>query len=327
MSSIRDVAKRANVAACTVSRVLNGTSYVASETREKIENAMKELNYIPNELARGMFRQRAGIVAMLVPNIRHPFFSSLADCIEQELYEKGFKLMLCSTDDSIEREQEYMTMLKSNIVDGVIMGVSNLEDREYEEFQKPLVMLDYQVNQMIPVVVSNHAQGGRVAAEQFHKSGCKYVLHICGKSEKQVLSFESHVSLDRELMKYGIASRSVEIQWNAFDFEGYLNLAKTILERYPEIDGLMAADMPCIAFLKAAMQLGKKVPQDFCAVGYDGTYVVDMNLLDITTVVQPVTDIGRLSVEILEQMINGKQPEQTKYELDIQLKIGDTTLT
>ena len=78
MASIRDVAKRANVAACTVSRVLNGTANVAPETRMKIEQAMKELNYIPNELARSMFKQKAGIVAMLVPDIRHPYFSSPA---------------------------------------------------------------------------------------------------------------------------------------------------------------------------------------------------------------------------------------------------------
>ena len=99
MASIRDVAKRANVAACTVSRVLNGTANVAPETRMKIEQAMKELNYIPNELARSMFKQKAGIVAMLVPDIRHPYFSSLARHIEDELYKNDCKLMLCSTGD------------------------------------------------------------------------------------------------------------------------------------------------------------------------------------------------------------------------------------
>ena len=84
MASIRDVAKKANVAACTVSRVMNGTANVAPETRQKIEDAMKELNYIPNELARGMFRQKSGTVAMLIPSIRHPYFSNLAHCIESK---------------------------------------------------------------------------------------------------------------------------------------------------------------------------------------------------------------------------------------------------
>ena len=81
MSSIRDVARKANVAACTVSRVLNGTANVSPETRMRIEQAMKELNYIPNELARGMFKQKAGIIAMLVPSIRHPYFLLLQNIL------------------------------------------------------------------------------------------------------------------------------------------------------------------------------------------------------------------------------------------------------
>ena len=120
------MAKRANVAACTVSRVLNGTANVAPETRMKIEQAMKELNYIPNELARSMFKQKAGIVAMLVPDIRHPYFSSLARHIEDELYKNDCKLMLCSTGDDPEREKEYMKILRSNIVDGVIMRIADM---------------------------------------------------------------------------------------------------------------------------------------------------------------------------------------------------------
>ena len=157
MASIRDVAKRANVAACTVSRVLNGTANVAPETRMKIEQAMKELNYIPNELARSMFKQKAGIVAMLVPDIRHPYFSSLARHIEDELYKNDCKLMLCSTGDDPEREKEYMKILRPNIVDGVIMGVNNQKRNNYSETsQKSLnpyqaVMVRCRENDMIDI--------------------------------------------------------------------------------------------------------------------------------------------------------------------------------
>ena len=179
MASIRDVAKKAGVAACTVSRVLNGTAAVSQETRTKIEKAMKELDYIPNELARGMFRQKSGIIAMLVPSIKHPFFSSLADYIEKELYVKGYKLMLCSTSGSIEREQEYLNTFKSNLVDGIIMAVNSLHETVYEQFTKPMVMLDCQISENIPFVVSDHRMGGRLAAEEFIKNNCRHVLHLC----------------------------------------------------------------------------------------------------------------------------------------------------
>ena len=122
------MAARAGVAVCTVSRVLNESGYVSPDTHEKIVRAMRELDYIPNELARGMFRQKSGIIAMLVSSIRHMFFGSLAHYIEQELYAKGYKLMLCSSDDKIEREADYMRMFRSNLVDGVILGVTQLDD-------------------------------------------------------------------------------------------------------------------------------------------------------------------------------------------------------
>ena len=208
MASIREVAKRAGVATCTVSRVLNGTAPVSDETKKKIKKAMEELDYIPNELARGMFRQKAGIIAMLVPSIRHPFFSSLAEYIERDLYRSGYKLMLCSTSNDTKKEKEYLNFLKSNIVDGVIMGVNSLDIEEYKNYNKPAVMLDCYVNDNIPLVVSDHRQGGLMAAEEFIRNKCKYVLHLCDEKEPQnIISYESHVILEEKLKEHGIESR------------------------------------------------------------------------------------------------------------------------
>ena len=287
MASIRDVAKKAGVAACTVSRVLNGTATVSPETRVKIENAMKELDYIPNELARGMFRQKSGIIAMLVPSIKHPFFSSLADYIEKELYVKGYKLMLCSTSGSIEREQEYLNTFKSNLVDGIIMAVNSLPETVYEKFAKPMVMLDCQISENIPFVVSDHKMGGRLAAEEFIKNNCHHVLHLCAeKEEKKILSYEGHETLEQILSEHGIKTRGQEIRWNSFDLNGYRELAELILKNYPDIDGIMAADMAALAFYEAGQKLGKRIPDELCIIAYDGTYILDVIDANLTTIVQ-----------------------------------------
>ena len=287
MASIRDVAKKAGVAACTVSRVLNGTATVSPETRVKIEKAMKELDYIPNELARGMFRQKSGIIAMLVPSIKHPFFSSLADYIEKELYVKGYKLMLCSTSGSIEREQEYLNTFKSNLVDGIIMAVNSLTETVYEKFAKPMVMLDCQISENIPFVVSDHKMGGRLAAEEFIKNNCHHVLHLCAeKEEKKILSYEGHETLKQILSEHGIKTRGQEIRWNSFDLNGYRELAELILKNYPDIDGIMAADMAALAFYEAGQKLGKRIPDELCIIAYDGTYILDVIDANLTTIVQ-----------------------------------------
>lgn len=326
MASIRDVAKKANVAACTVSRVLNGTANVSPETRLRIEQAMRELDYIPNELARGMFRQKSGIIAMLVPNIRHPFFSSLATFIEDELYRNGYKLMLCSTGDDMEREKEYLKILKSNIVDGVIMGVSNQEPEDYQQFGKPLVMLDYYVSDEIPLVVSDYRMGGRLAAEEFIRSGCRYVLHIGNEAKTdRIVSYESHRTLKEVLEEHGIRTRELDIKWNAFDYQGYLELARLILEQYPEVDGIMAADMPASAFLKAAVSLGKKVPEEICIVSYDGTFVSNTNIMEVTTIHQPMKQIGQTAVELILSLVSGEKIENSYVRLPVELKKGNTT--
>lgn len=325
MTSIRDVAKKANVAACTVSRVLNESGYVAPKTRLKIIQAMEELNYIPNELARSMFRKKVGIIAMLVPNILHPFFSTLASDIEKELYKKCYKLMLCSTGDDVTREKDYLETLKSNIVDGVILGVNNLDIKDYNEFNKPLIMLDFVVNENIPVVTSNHKLGGELAAKKFIASGCKNVIHICGKQTREVLSYQCHVSLEKVLNKNGVSSKAIEIEWNAFDFDGYLNLAKKTLVENPEIDGVFGADMVASAFLKAAIQLGKEIPKDLSVVAYDGTYTTNSNILSITTVVQQVNLIASKAVESIIALIEESKVIEPYREIDVFLREGDTT--
>lgn len=325
MASIRDVAKRANVAACTVSRYLNETESVAPETRKKIQSAIEELNYIPNELARGMFKQKSGIIAMLIPSIRHPYFSTLAHCIELKLYEKGYKLMLCSTDGQIEKERDYINILKSNLVDGVLMGVSDLEDSDYLKFGKPLVMLDYDIGKKIPIVVSDHKKGGILAAEKFITSGCKSVIHIGDKELSKVESYKCHKALEEVLGNEGIESRFIEIKWNEFDFDGYFNVARTILEEYPQIDGIMAADIQATAFLKAAIEMGKKVPDDLAVVSYDGTYVANVNQIAMTSIVQNTEDIGAKAVEVLLDLMDGGKLSKRKYVIDVNIKNGETT--
>lgn len=325
MANIRDVAKHAGVAACTVSRVLNGSGYVSEDTKQRIEQAMKELDYIPNELARSMFRQRAGIIAMLVPNIRHPYFSSLADAIEKELFRIGFKLMLCSTNDDPQREKEYLDTLRSNLVDGLIMGVSQLTDEAYAQMKKPMVMLDYCVNAEIPVVVSNHLMGGKLAAMALIESGCSHVLHLRGVDHKGVISSQSHEELTRSLMKGKIHVIERQVQWNEFDYDGYFSLAREMLQEMPEVNGFMGADLAASAFIKAALELGRRIPEDFAVVAYDGTYAIKMNNIEVTTIKQDLGAIARNTVQTINRLIKGEMVGEPLTLIDVKLIQGKTT--
>ena len=116
LASIKEVAQKAGVGVGTVSRVLNSTGYVSDETRIKVETAMKELNYIPNELARNLLSKKSGIVAIIIPKISHPFFAEVVLYAEAELMKKGYKTMICSTYSKRNYEKEYINMLNRHIV-------------------------------------------------------------------------------------------------------------------------------------------------------------------------------------------------------------------
>ncbi|MCC8103231.1 MAG: LacI family DNA-binding transcriptional regulator [Clostridiales bacterium] len=329
MAGIRDVAKEAGVASCTVSRMLNGTANVMPETREKIEKAMEKLNYVPNELARGMFKGKSSTIAMLVPSIQHPWFSSLADVIEKELYERGYKLMLLCTSASRERELACFQMLRSNIVDGIICGTTSCNIEDYLRVDKPMVMLDYKVGKKFPAIVSDHEMGAKLAAEEFDKSSCNYVIHICGVQDNpNIISFRSHTKLDEILAEHHIRSRQVPIRWNDFDFDGYFELVKCILEEYEQVDGIMAADFTAIAFSKAAASLGRRIPEDLAIISYDGTFVTKTGTIKFTTVYQNYMEIAHKAVDTLFRIMqNGNEEQEEEILVPVWLESGDTTVS
>ena len=120
MASIRDVAIKAGVGIGTVSRALNGSGYISDETKQKIMQAVEELNYKPNELAQNLFRNKSGFIGIVVTNLSHPFMASLVKHVENNLYTNGYKCMLCEVGDNPNRIEEFVEMLQRNVMDGII---------------------------------------------------------------------------------------------------------------------------------------------------------------------------------------------------------------
>ena len=203
MTSIKDVAQRAGVGVATVSRVLNETGYVSAETRKKVQDAMEELNYIPNELARNLLHKKSGIVAIIIPKISHPFFAEFVLYAEEELLKNGYKTMICSTYSEQNYEKEYLNMLNRHIVDGIIAGGHTLALEDYASVSRPVVALDRFLGEHIPTVASDHRIGGRLAAEKMIECGCKCVVQVQGALVVDSPSHERHYEFERVMKKHG----------------------------------------------------------------------------------------------------------------------------
>lgn len=326
MAGIKDVAKRANVGVGTVSRMLNNSGYVADATRKKIEVAMKELNYTPNELARNLYHKRTGIIAVLVPNVLNPFFAEFIDYAESELYEAGFKMMVCNTVQESNAELEYLDMLNRHIVDGVITGVHSLDVEEYEKLNKPIVALDRYLGSHIPVVAVNHREGGRLAAEALIRSGCKKILHFRGAEIVNSPYHERHIEFERIMKENHVDTYTYDMKWNRMDLTYYKEVVQDVFSKTEDFDGVFAVDALAIECMNETIRRHRKVPRDVKFVAYDGTFITDLVEPKMTAVVQPVEGLAKESVRLLVNRINGKEYHDKKVLLGVKLREGNTTV-
>lgn len=325
MSSIRDVARRANVGTTTVSRVLNGNGYVSEETRKKIEAAMEELDYTPNELARNLFHKKTGIIAVIVPDASHPFFAAFVRKVESLLYGIGYKMMLCNTVESQNNEKEYLDMLNRHIVDGIITGCHTLEIEEYGLIKKPIVALDRVLGEDIPVVGSDHKKGGELAAECLIRKGCRNVIQFVGNMALDSPHQERHKAFAKMMQKHGVKVYSYELEWNKFDSAYFQKVAHHMFELHPEVDGMFGVDLLAVGYLKEALMNGKRVPEDIKIVSYDGTYITRLVTPSLSSVVQSVDQLAEQSVKLIVRMIEGKKYKNKIVTIDVELREEGTT--
>ncbi len=325
MTTIQDVAKHAKVGAATVSRVLNESGYVKEETRQKVLRAIEELDYTPNEMARNLYRKKTGIVAILIPDVSHPYFSEFTNYVEMALSGRGYQSMLCNTRREQNNETQFLELLKQQRVDGVITGVHTLDIGHYQNINGPIVALDRQLGAHIPCVAVNHEEGGRLAAEALIRAGCKNVLQVTGVAHVSTPSNIRHQVFRQVMKSHGILCQDFISKWNAFEYTDYEQAAREILEHMDGVDGFFATDMMATVMINALQACGRRYPEDIKVVSYDGTYISRLPHPSLTTVVQPIEELARTCVKVLLDLMEGKKPEQMNIRLNVTLREGDST--
>jgi LacI family sucrose operon transcriptional repressor len=325
--TIKEVAERAGVSATTVSRVLNNRGSLSEKTIKKVYSAMESLNYYPNQIAANLSKKRTMLVGLIVPDISHSFYSTEIKYIEECLYHAGYKLMLCNAGVSKEREKEYLFMLQCNKVDGIIIASHTLDLEDYRKVSLPVVALDRYLGKNIPTVSSDHEQGGRMAAEELIRAGCKKVAQIKGYSAVPTPSNERHVIFRNIMEKNNIPCLDFELPLNAFRFMEYLDFIHDVFVNEPDIDGLFAVDNIACAACKIAPALGKNIPETLKIIGYDGTEISLMSGLSLSTIVQPIRKIADTTVDTLLAMITDENLNSAEIhvKLPVTLIKRDTT--
>lgn len=306
MPTIKDVARVAGVTVTTVSRVLNNRGYISDATRKKVQEAMEELNYQPNEIARSLFRRKSNILGLIVPNVSHPFFAELTNNIEYYAYEAGYKVLVCNSYQDSIKEKDYVEMLKRNQVDGIIMGSHTLETSDYLDPNLPIVALDRNFENNIPYITSDNYDGGRLATNLLIDKGCKKLAHISGPLELNTPANKRYQAfidvVQKNNVPYVIKQAKLDI------FESYEKMAYSLFKEHNDIDGIFASsDMIAASIIHVANKIGIEISKDLKIVGYDDINLASLIVPPLTTIKQPIKDMGQLAVRLLIDRIENKE--------------------
>ena len=323
MASIREVAHEAGVGVGTVSLALNGSGYVSPETRKKIEKAAKKLKYTPNELAMILYHNRTGIVGVIVPDLDHPFFSSLVKHIEMELYGQGYKTMICNTVGISRREQEYLDMLERNMADGIITASHGLEVEAYIKQEKPIVSIDRDLGPRIPLIGCDHGKGGDLAAGLMLQANRKKVYFVSGIAPN-VMANDRYQTFRQKLEQNGVMVLQEIMEWNIFHWDAYYKMAEGIFQKHPDTDGIFGGDLAAAACLNVAQRRGMRIPEDISIIGFDATTLTNMVYPPLTAIRQNVELLAEVSVNTLLDMVEQRKNVPHRLILDVDIQQGGT---
>lgn len=322
--TIHDVAQKAGVSVTTVSRVLNNRGYISEQTRKKVNDAIQELNYTPNEIARSFFTNESKFIALVVPTIDNPFFSELTFYIERKLAAKGYHLFLCNSLNDSENEKQFLRLLKEKRVDGIIVGSHNMDIAEYENYEDKIVSIERHLTDRIPMVQSDDYDGGKQATRILLEQGCTNILCVGGDKSILTPANDRALAYADEMAKEKLDSHYLEIPF-------HLSLAEKV-ERIENLfasgmkyDGIFAGDdIAGKMFLNTAKKYGVAVPDELKIIGFDGTQSIRTLNPELSTIIQPIEELAEQAVSILLKCI-AKKKVPAKTILPVKAYLSDST--
>ena len=302
MATLEDVAKETGLTVSTVSRVLNNRGYISSNTREKVYDAMKRLNYQPNELARSLSKQTTNTIGVIVPHIDHPYFARLLSSLETAAYQNGYKLLLFNSRERDEKEDEYMEMCKASRVAGIILCSGSVETERFRDLNVPLVTIERFLEYGTSAVECDNRQGGRLAAQHLLECGCTNVIYLSGENAVSMPADDRALGFMELCGQEGLhcldPGKEIDARlYASLDYHAYI---EKILTEFPEIDGIFASsDVIAAQVIQICSKRGIKIPEQIRLVGFDDSSIASLTTPGITTIRQPVREMAEMAVRML----------------------------
>jgi LacI family transcriptional regulator len=328
--TMKDIAELAGVSKATVSMVMSKKdASISEETRKRILDIAKEMCYIPNSIARSLSTKKSGTIGVILPDITNPFFSEMARAIEDEAERLQYNLIICNTDNDINKEQKYIELLISKLIDGIIFmsgGKSNESITILKNNNVPFILVDRYIEGYKDDygVFCLNKQGVKDGIKYLYDKGKRKIGFVKG-SENLEISKQRLEGYIEEMKNYGIYDEKYIFEGD-FNVEGGIIATTKIINIFPDLDAIFYSnDMMALGGMKILLRNGYKIPRDISVVGFDNIRISEVIEPELTTIAQPIYKMGKKACTILIDIINGEPPAEKQVYFETELIIRGTT--
>jgi len=331
VATIKDVAARAKVSSATVSHVINGTRKVAPATIQRVQQAMKELDYHPNAVAQSLRTQKTNVIGAVVSDITNPFFATLIRGAEDAAIEAGYSLIVCNSDESLEKEDRYVRLLKRRQIDGLIISPvgdgSHSVVHELPKWKVPFVFVDRRVEDIeADAVLSDNVDGAYKATRHLIERGHRRIGLILGikgatTTEERLAGYrkaldEAGIPFTEELVTYG----GYRIEGGQRAAERFLSLSETPTAIF-STNNLMT-----IGVLQELFRSQVAIPEQMAVVSFDDLNLGELFQPPLTSITQDPYGIGRTAMGVLLERFDGdKEGTFKEVRVPVTLRVRRST--
>jgi LacI family transcriptional regulator len=330
--TLKELAARAQVHPSTISRVANHDPKlrIAPPTRQRIEALLRETEYRPNGVARGLKLRQTLVLAVVIPDITNPFFAALFRGVEDATSPRGYNVLLCNTDGSPVRQRSHLQSLHARRVDGVIMASSFLKDPTVRWLRHqgiPYVLVNrFSDEGQDAFVGSDDLIGGRIATEHLAALGHRRIGHLAGK-----LTVSTGVMRRRgylaALAERGMPADPRLVVESGYTEDGGARAAERLLALHDRPTAIFAVtDMTAVGAFGVARAMGLRIPQDLAIVGYNDIPLATRMVPALTTVHVPIHDFGAAAARLLLEQIEHGEPSRRRVVFNPELIVRGSTV-
>ena len=331
---MKDIAKDLGLSVVTISKVLRNHPDIAEETRERVLRRVKELDYQPNLMARSLVTGRSYLIGLIVPDLLHPFFAEVAKALSTVVGERGYSLIISSSEENSELEARELRQLVARRLDAMVIAYSGSNTEIFVGMERnsvPYVLIDRELPGLTANYVGVDDEAiGRIATEHLVEQGCHHVAHIRGRDNSTGISrFEGYrQTLTHRGLKYSENLVAIASSVDTNSTRSGAEAMRILLGRNPRPDGVFVYNDPlAIGAMSAILEAGLRIPEDIAVIGCGNLHYDDSLRMPLSSVDQHSSMIGERTGNILLRLIESKmRPGPMSVILDPTLVVRSSTL-